>query len=243
MPREPIPSVALLKEIPPFEGFPQEGRRFLAGLALNNERAWFDAHRESYETHVLAPLRAFVVEAGRRLRPQVPRIVADPRVGGSLFRIARDTRFSSDKSPYKSWAAARLWDGAGPGKEASPSFYIHLDAESVYAGGGIYAFTDEQLEQFRKALGDPKALRALQRILEGLELDIGGEVLKRLPRGFDADHPGGALLRHKGLYAGTDLRGHAARGARVLESAVEVYERLVPLNRWLLDHVVLGGER
>ncbi len=244
MPREPMPSIALLKEIPPFEGFPAEGRRFLAGLALNNEKAYFEANRDSYEANVLGPLRAFVVEAGRRLRSEVPRIVADPRVGGSLFRINRDTRFSSDKSPYKSWASARLWDGAGPGKEASPSFYIHIDAESVYAGGGLYLFTDDQLERFREAVGDAKARRALEKILDGLDLDVGGEALKRLPRGFSADHPAGRFLRFKGLYAGANLDKRIARSPKLLDAALDVYQRIVPLNRWLMQHAVLGaGDR
>jgi uncharacterized protein (TIGR02453 family) len=177
MPREPMPSVALLKDVPPFSGFPPEGRRFLAGLALNNDKAWFDAHREEYEQHVLGPMRAFVLEAGSRLRPKVKRLVADPRVGGSLFRINRDTRFSADKSPYKSWAAARLWDAAGPGKELSPSFYLHVDAESVYAGGGLYQFDDAQLERFRRAVTDDRLRRQLERMVANLGLELGGEAL------------------------------------------------------------------
>ncbi len=239
--RDPIPSQALLKEIPAFSGFPLEGRRFLAGLALHNEKGWFDAHRGEYEQHVLAPLRAFVLEAGARLRPKVPRLVADPRVGGSLFRIARDTRFSSDKSPYKSWAAARLWDARGPGKDLTAGFYLQLDAEHVYAGGGLYRFEDDQLERFRQALSDPKPLKALRAVLRRLShLSVEGRTLKRLPRGFDADHPAGELLKHKGLYAGTDLPARVTKSAKVLDHAAQVYEALVPLHRWLMEHVVVG---
>jgi len=243
MAREPIPSVSLLKDIPPFEGFPEEGRRFLTGLALRNEKAWFDAHRETYERAVLGPLRAFVVEAGARLRAQVPRLVADPRVGGSIFRIARDTRFSSDKSPYKSWAAARLWDGAGPGKERSPSFYVQLEGQGVYAGGGLYVFDDEQLERFRTAVGDARQRRALDRIagkLDATGLALGGRMLQRRPRGFGADHPAGDWLLFKGLYAGAPLDGRSLRGAVALDRAVGVYEALLPLHAWLMAHVVVG---
>jgi uncharacterized protein (TIGR02453 family) len=241
MPREPIPSVALLKEIPKFEGFPVEGRRFLAGLAIHNDKRYFDANREAYERHVLGPMRAFVMEAGQRLRARVPRLVADPRVGGSLFRIARDTRFSSDKSPYKTWAAARLWDGSGP-KERSASFYVQVDAEETYVGGGIYLFEDDQLARYREALSDPKRLKALHRALAKIEgLELGGEVLKRMPRGFDEDHPAGDLLRHKGLYAGTGLDARTARSARLVERAVAVYEAMVPLHEWLVRNVVVGG--
>jgi len=243
MPREPMPSAALLRDVPPFEGFPAEGRRFLAGLALHNDKGWFDAHRDSYERDVLAPLRAFVLDAGQRLRPNVPRLVADPRVGGSLFRINRDTRFSADKTPYKSWAAARMWDGAGPGKEASPSFYIHIDAESVWVGGGLYQFDDAQLERFRAAVEGDLTRRRLERIVAKLEgLDLGGLALKRRPRGFAEDHPGGDWLLFKGLYAGCALDERSTQSAKVLDRAVEVYESLVPLHAWLMEHVVLGGE-
>ena len=241
MPREPMPSVALLKDVPAFAGFPPEGRRFLAGLALHNEKAWFDANREAYDQHVLGPMRAFVLEAGSRLRPKVKRLVADPRVGGSLFRINRDTRFSADKTPYKSWASARLWDGAGPGKELSPSFYLRLDAEEVYAGGGLYMFEDAQLERFRGAVTDDRVRRQLDRIVAKLDLEVGGQALKRRPRGYAEDHPGGDWLRFKGLYAGCALDERSAKSAKLLDRAVEVYESLVPMHEWLMEHVVLGG--
>ena len=118
--RDPIPSAQLLKDIPPFNGFPKEARRFFVGLGVHNDRHWFEAHRAEYEQHVLGPMRAFVLEIGQRLRPKVPKLVADPRVGGSVRRIARDTRFSTDKSPYKSWISARMWDSAGPVKNSGP---------------------------------------------------------------------------------------------------------------------------
>jgi uncharacterized protein (TIGR02453 family) len=237
--RDPIPSDTLLKEIPEFRGFPKEASRFLAGLAIHNDRRWFEEHRAEYEASVLQPMRAFVVEAGMRLRRKVPKLVADPRVGGSLMRIARDTRFATDKSPYKTWAAARLWDGAGPGKDFGPGFYIHVDAESVYAGGGIYRFEDEQLARYRRALADRRSLRSLRTILTRIaDLPLGGQTYKRVPRGFPPDHPAAGLLLHGGLYAGTDLSLARSRTRRILSDATAIYERLVPLHRWLLEHVV-----
>jgi uncharacterized protein (TIGR02453 family) len=239
--RDPIPSSALLKDIPPFAGFPKEGQRFLAGLALHNEKVWFDAHRAEYETHLLAPLRAFVLDAGGRLQKKIPRLQADPRVGGSLFRIARDTRFSSNKAPYKTHAAARMWDGTGPGKDTSAGFYVHIDVESVYVGGGLYLFEDDQLERFRRALQDPKTLASLKRVLAKLGgLGVSGQALKRYPKGFDATHPAGELALFKGLYAGTELDLRVARSAKALDAAVKVYETIVPLNAWLMRHLVVG---
>ena len=240
MAREPMPSVALLKDIPAFDGFPEAGRRFLAGLALKNEKSYFDAHRETYEQALLAPMRAFVVEAGRRLRPQVPRIVADPRVGGSVFRMARDTRFSSDKTPYKEWLSARLWDGSGPGKDSSGSFYIQVDALSVYVGGGVYRFEDDQLERFRTAVTDDRTRKELERIVAKLPMAVEGKALQRWPRGYSAEHPAGEWLKFKGLYAGGALDGRSARGPKLLDHALAVYLALVPLHDWLMRNVVIG---
>lgn len=235
--RDPIPSTALLKEIPPFEGFPNEGRRFLAGLALHNEKPWFDAHRDEYERSLLAPMRSLVLEVGTRLRKSTPAITADPRVGGSIMRIARDIRFAADKSPYKTWVAARWWEG--PNREQSAAYYFHIDAESIYAGGGIYQFDDDQLTRYRTALNDPKALTSLKKALKGLsDLEIGGQTLKRPPRGFTPDHPAGDLMLHKGFYAGRDLPARAAKSPQVIEEAVAVYKQLLPLNRWLTTHLV-----
>jgi len=239
--RDPIPSDNLLKDIPDFKGFPKEAGRFFAGLALHNERPWFDAHRAEYEAHVLGPMRAFVVAVGQRLRKKIPKLVADPRVGGSVMRIARDTRFSGDKSPYKTWIAAHLRDGSAPSKDLSAGFYIHVDAGEVYAGGGIYMFEDDQLVRFRRALDDPKMLKGLRAILGKLDdFAISGETLKRTPRGFAADHPAGELLLHKGLYAGTNLDLRRARTVAALDDASKVYDQLVPLHRWLMQHVVLS---
>lgn len=237
--RAPIASAGLLRDVPEFTGFPLEGDRFLEALGRNNDRRWFNEHREEYERYILTPMRAFVLDAGARLQEKVPRLVADPRVGGSLFRIARDTRFARDKRPFKTWSAARLWDGAGPGRELSPGFYIHVEAEGIYVGGGLYRFEDDALDRYREALNDARALKALRAALGRMkDLELGPPDLQRLPRGFPADHPAGELARHKGIYAGRMLDRRRARSARCLDAAMEVYEQLLPLNRWLMAWVV-----
>src|SRR5947208_986392 len=95
-----------------FAGFPPAGLQFLAGLQANNNKTWFDANRADYDTGLIAPARQFVVDLGAKLREQVsPRIHAEPRTGGSLMRINRDTRFSKDKSPYKDYLGLWFWEG------------------------------------------------------------------------------------------------------------------------------------
>src|SRR4030043_1052024 len=94
-----------------FRGFTKETVAFFRGLKKNNNREWFEAHRDVYETHVLAPAKALVVDMGRRLKEISPDIVAVPRSNKSLFRLNYDTRFSSDKSPYKPNLGLYFWEG------------------------------------------------------------------------------------------------------------------------------------
>jgi len=239
--REPIPSTNLLKDIPDFVGFPTGSTKFLTGLAKNNEKVWFEKHRPDYEAHLLGPMRALVLAVGERLRPQLPRLIADPRVGGSVMRINRDTRFSTDKSPYKSWIACHWKDATG---ENGVGCYFHLDAKTAYAGGGIYQLDDAQLTRYRKALGDAKALRSLKSAISGFEeagIEIGGETLKRPPRGFTPEHKAGKLMFHKGLYAGRDIPIGRARSVELVDDLMAVYSEIIPLLKWMTQRVVLSG--
>jgi uncharacterized protein (TIGR02453 family) len=94
-----------------FAGFPPATLRFLGDLAENNTKAWFDEHRADYESNWVAPAKAFVSAAGEALTDLAPRIEAQPRVNGSIFRVNRDTRFSKDKSPYKDHLDFWFWEG------------------------------------------------------------------------------------------------------------------------------------
>ena len=95
-----------------FSGFPRETARFLADLAKNNEKAWFDAHRGDYDQFYVAPALAFVAAIGPRLQKISPTVAFEPRINGSLFRINRDVRFSKDKRPYKDHIDLWFWHGA-----------------------------------------------------------------------------------------------------------------------------------
>jgi uncharacterized protein (TIGR02453 family) len=118
-----------------FEGFPREALAFLAALAENNEREWFAAHRDEYESTLLEPARDFVVETGEELRGRGLDVHADPRVNGSIFRINRDTRFSKDKRPYKTHLDLWLWQGEGPSRSC-PGFFFRLSPEALLLGSG-----------------------------------------------------------------------------------------------------------
>lgn len=220
-----------------FDGFSPELLRFLDELRGNNTRSWFEEQRERYRAHFLEASRSFVEDFGALAAERYPRLIADPRVNGSMFRLNRDTRFSKDKTPYKTHLALLFWDEAGE-RMGSPSVYFHLDGEHVLVGGGVYAFPREVLAAYREALRDTERAAELREALQEASeagFSVHGERTKRVPRGFAADHPAGELLKHKGLYFGREFRPHPPelfdeRAARWLLEAVSPLERA---NAWL----------
>ena len=163
---------------------------FLLDLRMNNSREWFQANKGRYARHVKGPLLRFIEDFGPRLAAISPRFVADARAnGGSMFRIYRDVRFSKDKSPYKTQAAAHFRHETGKTAHA-PGFYLHLAPEEVFAGVGIWRPDSSTLTKIRKTIvSDPGGWeRAVQGPTFLSEFAIGGDSLKRPPKGFDADH-------------------------------------------------------
>src|SRR5918994_181068 len=170
---------------------------FLAELREHNDRDWFAGNKDRYEAHVLEPALAFVEDFGYRLQEISPHFAADPRrSGGSLFRIYRDTRFSKDKSPYKTNTGMHFRHKRAKDVHA-PGYYLHLAPGEVFAGGGIWHPDGPTLTAIRQAIvDDPDRWRAAT---EGLEL--GGEALKRVPNGFDKEHPYAEDLKRKDCFA------------------------------------------
>lgn len=223
----------------PFTGFPEETLGFLERLKKNNDRDWFKAHRGEFDDFVLGPARSFVVALGDRLRASGLKVVADPRTDKSIFRLHRDTRFSKDKSPYKTHLAILLWEGDGPKMEC-PGFYFHLDPETLMIGGGIYMFPPHQLREFRRSVDHDKRGPALEKILKQAGKLVPSEPhagkYKRVPRGFDADHPRAELLKLKGLTFGEEIPPPPALHSRKLvEFCARRYEKMAPVHRWLLE--------
>src|SRR5262245_1991586 len=192
-----------------FDGFPKECVKFFVHLAKNNNKLWFEAHREEYEDFVMEPAQRFVMAMGKRLQKLSPDINADPRVNRSLFRLNRDIRFSKDKRPYKTNLAAMFWEGSGPRMECS-CYYFHLEPPNLMLGVGIYMFTPEMLETYRRACVHPKhgpALgKAVQQLLHNKGYALGGSFYKKVPRGYDPEHPNADLLLHHGLHAGLETK-------------------------------------
>jgi uncharacterized protein (TIGR02453 family) len=223
-----------------FSGFPPEGIRFLSDLADNNDRNWFAAHKSTFQNQLQAPAQAFVVALGKRLQDVSPDIVYDTRLNGSgsLMRIYRDTRFSKDKTPYKTNVSLAFW--AGPSKRAAYSaFYIRLEP----GGGGImtgrYAFDKPILAAYRDAVVDTEMGAELESVLAKIQAEgeytIGGEHYKKVPRGYDPEHPRAGLLRYNGLHAFyLSIKPEHLTSAELVDICYEHCARMAPLHRWLV---------
>jgi uncharacterized protein (TIGR02453 family) len=221
-----------------FCGFTRETIRFFTALRKNNNKEWFERNRETYETQVMDPAKAFVTALGERLKTIAPRIVAAPKVNKSIFRINRDTRFSLDPAPYKTNLGIYFWDGLRSRMESS-GFYFHLEPPNLILGGGMYLIPDNLLGRFRHAVVDPKSGREIGKIVAAIRtvpgMTIEGLHYKRVPAGFDPAHPNAELLKHRGLYGGSETGiPEEFLTARLVDYCFERYEPLAPLHRWLM---------
>jgi uncharacterized protein (TIGR02453 family) len=202
-----------------FEGWPEEALDFYDGLEADNSKSYWLAHKQTYETAVLAPMAELLAEL-------------EPEHGETkIYRPYRDVRFSKDKSPYKTAIGAHAGDG-----------YIQLSAAGLAAGSGMYVMAPDQLDRYRTAVVEDSTGRALEQVIAELrkqDIDVHGrDSLKSTPRGFSPDHPRVELLRHKGLVAWKEwpvepwLATPAAK-TRVAEFLVACR----PLGQWLTKHV------
>ena len=221
-----------------FSGFTRETVRFYTALRKNNDRDWFAAHRETYDRHVIGPAKLFITALGAKLRTIVPGIVAVPAVNKSIFRIYRDTRFSLDPTPYKTNLGLYFWDGARSRTEAA-GFYVGIEPPEVWIGGGMYIIPDNLLGRYRAAVVDPKRGAELRKIVAALRAvpgcSVEGTHYKRVPAGFDPAHPNAELLKHKGLYAGSETKiPEEFFRADFVDYCFERCAPAAPLHRWLM---------
>lgn len=222
-----------------FPGFPRRTVTFLRDLKRNNDREWFAAHRGEYEEAVMAPARAFVTAMGERLRRLSPGIRFEPRVNGSIFRVQRDTRFSADKTPYKTNLGVYFWEGAARRIDSS-GFYFHVEPPVLLLGGGMYVFTRPFLALYRQAIADPaigpELAAIVRRIASRPGFTVEGARYKRQPAGFDADPETAPLLLHDGLYAGWEGRiPRELHSPALVDFCHEKFKVMLPLHRWLCD--------
>jgi len=213
---------------------------FLGELRLHNDRDWFERNRERYLRDVRDPMLRFVEDVGPVLRKVAPRLIADARpVGGSLFRIHRDTRFSADKTPYKANVAASFRHEQGRDVHG-PGLYVSLGPEEVEVGGGVWHPEAEALRLIRRSVVGSPGLWRRALVAPGMKrLAWWGESLTRAPRGFPVGHPLDELLRRKDFAAGVELSEADALSPRFLDRCAEAWRALGPAMKLLAGAVGL----
>lgn len=212
--------------------------RFFRELDQNNDREWFTAQRQRYHDEVRDPLLDLIEAFGSRLQKISPYLVADPRpLGGSLFRIYRDTRFARDKRPYKTHAGIHFRHVEAADVHA-PGFYLHLEPGSVFAAAGMWRPDGEALLGIRRAMvtHPDRFKRAISR--RGAKLD-DGERLKRPPRGFDPEHPLVEDLKRKSFTASARFNQTQACAPDFLDRYARASQQAAPLMEFLARAVGL----
>ena len=221
--------------------FKQDLFNYLKDLKANNTREWFQDNKDRYRTAVQEPLLEFIADFGPHLQKISPHFVADPRPsGGSMFRIYRDVRFSKDKSPYKTHAAAQFRHSKTRDVHA-PGFYLHLEPGSVFVGIGLWHPAGPTLAGVRNAIVDRERAwtSAISRKAFTSHFTLGGESLKRPPRGFDPDHPQIEHLKRKDFIASEKLTMKAALSPDFMKTFVGSCKAAEPFMRFLTEAVGL----
>lgn len=209
--------------------------RFFRQLAKNNNRDWFEANKARFESDVREPFQALITDLAAPLSKISPQFVADPRKqGGSLFRLYRDTRFSKDKTPYKTWSGARLFHQRSK-QVPAPSFYLHVSPDECFVGGGIWHPEPDTLKRLRSFLEENPAawIKATQSKPFRSRYEFWGESLTRPPRGIDPAHPLIEDLKRKNLAAGINLSTDQVLSDQLHSLVVEHFKGLAPMIDYL----------
>ncbi len=208
---------------------------FLADLRANNDREWFAANKHRYEEHVLEPALAFVDAFAPRLEKISPHFRADARPsGGSLFRIYRDTRFSKDKSPYKTNVGIHFRHERAKDVHA-PGYYLHIGPDEVFAGGGIWHPGTEAATRIREAIVEkPDPWKRATRVgAFAKRLELSGDSLKRVPSWADPEHPYADDLKRKDFFGWATLTEADVVAPRFVDEYARICRAAAPLMRFL----------
>ncbi len=221
--------------------FTREIFRFLLELDGNNDREWFAANKQRFEDHLRQPALRFIADFGPHLRKISPHFETDPRpVGGSLFRIYRDIRFSRDKSPYKTHCGIHFRHAAGKNVHA-PGFYLHIEPGASLAALGIWHPDQPTLRRIRGAIAAQP--RRWQQTLtkEGFRArhQRFGDRLSRVPRGFRPDDPAAEELKWKDYGSAVNLTQKDVLARNFPERLAEAWAEGAPMMRFLCEALEL----
>ena len=214
---------------------------FFEDLKRNNNREWFQANKDRYENDVKDPLLTFIAAFAERTPEISTSIMAIPRIsGGSMFRIYRDMRFSKDKTPYKTGAGIQFRHKRGKDVHA-PAYYLHLEPGEVFAGCGIWKPNTETVNKIRTKIAEhpDQWLAIIQEKKFAKTFTMGGDSLKRPPRGFDPDHPLIEDLKRKDYLASIVLNEPIVCKKEFLDYYVDLCKIAAPFMKFLTRTVGL----
>ena len=216
-----------------FAGFPEEGPKFLRSLKRNNRREWFQPRKHLYEQHLKAPMLELIAALNSAFIRFAPDYVTDP--AKALFRIYRDTRFSSDKTPYKTHIAASF-SRRGPERLKTGGFYFSIAPDQIEVAAGIYHPEPDTLLTIRTHISETHA--ELRRILASKKTralcgPLHGGQLTRAPKGFDPSHPAIGWIKMKDWTLGTTLDGSLATSPKLYGEILDRFRAMAPLVDYL----------
>lgn len=225
-----------IQDYPPFDGFTKDGIDFLKQLKKNNNREWFNSHKPDYEIHVKLPMQSLIYELRPLLHKFAHDFVVDPK--RSLFRIYRDTRFSKNKTPYKTHIAAFFQ----PSKnwKDSAGLYLHIEPDEVYLGGGMYMPSSEYLKKIRSTIVNyPDMFISIldSKNFKKLFKNIEGEKLKRVPQGFSPDDDMAEWLKMKQFFISHTMKEAECYKKTFPLKVANIFEEMMPLVRFINDAI------
>jgi uncharacterized protein (TIGR02453 family) len=213
---------------------------FLRSLKRNNDREWFRARKDQYDTHVRGPMISVVERLADDFRSFAPELIASPKQ--SLFRIYRDTRFSNDKKPLKTHAAAVFRTRQLP-KPRGAGLYFEVAPGWVWIGGGMWRPEPPELVQIREHIAETwPELRVITRAAGFRKRfeELSGDTLSRVPRGYPSDHPAAAFLKFRQFYGGAEFPASLAYSKEFYPTLIATFKALMPLVRFLNEPLVEG---
>ena len=207
--------------------------RFLRSLKRNNDREWFRARRDQYDAHVHAPMLVLVERLAEDFRSFAPELVASPKQ--SLFRIYRDTRFSDNKKPLKTHAAAVFRTRDLPRPQGA-GLYFEIAPGWVWFGGGMWRPEPPELVRIRAHIADTwPEIRSITRAPAFRRRfgELSGDATTRVPRGYPAEHPAASFLKHRQFYGGAEFPAALTYRAEFYPTLIATFKALMPLVRFL----------
>jgi len=222
-----------------FNGFSKKTLVFLKAIKKNNNKEWFEEHRDQYDNYILNPSRSFVEEFGEHLMALEPTINFSPKINKSLFRIFRDTRrMGAIKIPLKSRIGFIFWQGAGKRLQTS-GFYMHFSPDELFVAVGVRWFEKPMLDAYREYILDDKRRQNLCDVLDELS-KYGYKTIekgyKRFPRGFNADMSNAELSLYKGMAIYTVLDPNLIiDGDKLISTLYNIYKKMLPLQKIMYE--------